>query len=149
MRAALHGLRQRMVSLDFSVLILVVCGLAAAGIVAYSILFYRRGVAIGAQPLQEALQRSMGEEGEDRPSREDMLEALDFLKGRFLTVTVLSGLVSCICIAASILLLVFGTSRELGFVLLGVSWVLAAGAAGLLITRALVPILEEHLQDKD
>lgn len=138
-----------MVRLSLSGWMLVFCGLAALGIAAYSVLFYRRGVAMGADTLRSALERTLGEEGPDRPSREDMLEALAYLKRRFLLVAVLAAIFAAICIAVFIVILALGTAREAGFTLLGVSWILIAGCIGLLIARGLVPIMEEHLQDED
>jgi len=138
-----------MVRLDLSAWILVFCGLGAAGIVAYSILFYRRGVVMGAETLQSALERSMDEEGADAPSREEMLEAVAYLSRRFLVVAVLAGIFAVICIGVCIVILALGTARETAFTLLGVSWILVAGCIGLLIARRLVPMVEEHLQDGD
>ncbi len=138
-----------MVRLGFSGWILVICGLAAAGILAYSILFYRRGVVMGGATLQSALERAMGEEEADQPTREDLLEALAYLRRRFMIVAVLADVFAAFCIAAFIVILVLGTARETGFTLLGVSWILIAGSIGLLVARGLVPVVEEHLQDKD
>ena len=135
--------------MGFSGWILVVCGLAAAGIVAYSIIFYRRGVVMGAETLRTALQRSMDEEGAEAPAREEILEALTYLKRRFLVVAVLAAVFAAICLAVFIAIMALGTARETGFALLGVSWILIAGCVGLLVARRLVPLMEENLQDED
>ncbi len=135
--------------MGFSVLILVVCGLAAAGIVAYSVLFYRRSMIMGVETLHAALQRTLIEEGDEGATREDMLEALTYLKRRFTVVAVLAAIFAVICLAVSIVILALGTSRETGFTLLGVSLILAAGCAGLFIARGLLPVMEEHLRNKD
>ncbi len=99
--------------------------------------------------MQSALERAMGEEEADQPTREDLLEALAYLRRRFMIVAVLADVFAAFCIAAFIVILVLGTARETGFTLLGVSWILIAGSIGLLVARGLVPVVEEHLQDGD
>ncbi len=135
--------------MGFCITILSVCGLAAAGIVAYSVLFYRRSVIMGVETLHSALERTLVEEGEEGAPREEMLEALTYLKRRFTVVAALAAIFAVICLAASIVILALGTSRETGCTLLGVSWILAAGCAGLFVTRGLLPVMEEHLRNKD
>lgn len=135
--------------MGFAITILTICGLAAAGIVAYSILFYRRSMIMGVETLHAALERTIVEEGEEGASREDLLEALTYLQRRFTIVAVLAAVFAVACLAVSIVILVLGTSSETGFTLLGVSWILAAGCIGLFVARGLLPVMEEHLRSKD
>jgi hypothetical protein len=116
----------------------VFCGALGVLVVLYALHFRHRAKVLGPERIEQALARSMSEEGE-LPTREEVAEGATYLRKKLSTYSFLCLLSFLTTLAGAVVLSLLSLLRPLAFLLYGASLLAAAASVSFLVIRDILP----------